>query len=245
MSKKIEKDVLVKPNRLNQIDLDDRDMKLSQDISQQFNDFAVLLKMDKANHFRIKAVQSAAEIVKAVSLDEYLKQDRLKSIKGIGKELSEKIKEFHDTGKCAEIEALKVKHPTWNAPKFDWNKKIDHNETAKYYWCFDPVDTNGIYGPENWSEEDAKEYGRPNVFVITAKKIWDEEHRLDSLSDKEMSKDFKTLFKENNPKSESDCVYSWLGSVDEFRKIAESSPLFQENKEIGPENEYEDYEEED
>lgn len=245
MSKKVLKDELAKPNRLTRVELDEVDMKLSHDISQLFKDFAVLLKMDKANHFRVKAVQNASEIVKTVSLDEYLKDNRLKAIKGVGKELSEKIVEFHTTGICAEIEQLKSKHPTWNAPKFDWSKKIDHSATAKYYWCFDAVDTEEIYGPENWSEEDAREYGRPNVFVIIPRTKWDEQRLWDdgSAQHKQLFVDLKTLFGKGKPEEETECIFSWHGTVEDFRKIMATSPLFHENEEIAPDNEDQDYDE--
>ncbi len=88
---------------------------LEQKVSDYLNKWAVKLKEAKRSHFRVSAVKKAAEIVKTIKLEDLIKSNKLKSIKGIGKDIEKVILEIYNTGFCIEIDdEIKVK------PIFYW-----------------------------------------------------------------------------------------------------------------------------
>jgi len=82
-------------------------------ISQIFRDIAKILEIKGENPFRIRAYEKAAQNIEGLTDDitVYIKEDRLTDIPGIGKDLSEKIKEFISTGRIKAYEALKKTVP--------------------------------------------------------------------------------------------------------------------------------------
>jgi len=81
--------------------------------AQIFKDIANILQIKGDNPFRIRAYQRAAQNIEGLSqhLEDFIKGDRLTEIPGIGKYLSDKIKEFNKTGKIKMFEDLKKSMP--------------------------------------------------------------------------------------------------------------------------------------
>ena len=79
------------------------------EISQIFRDIADILEIKGENVFRIRAYQRAAQSIDGLSEDveNLLKEGRLTSIPGVGKDLSDRIKEYINTGKIRIYEDLK------------------------------------------------------------------------------------------------------------------------------------------
>jgi len=82
-------------------------------LSAIFRNIASILKIKDGNVFRIRAYEKAAESVEGFpnTLESLVKEDRLTEIPGIGKDLSDKIKEFYVTGKIQAYEDLKKTIP--------------------------------------------------------------------------------------------------------------------------------------
>ena len=78
-----------------------------------FKDIAMILQIKGDNPFRIRAYERAAQNIEGLAqdLEEFIKEDRLTEIPGIGKDLSEKIKEYVGTGKLRAFEELKKTIP--------------------------------------------------------------------------------------------------------------------------------------
>ncbi|MFA5388559.1 MAG: DNA polymerase/3'-5' exonuclease PolX [Candidatus Omnitrophota bacterium] len=85
--------------------------KLVADI---FREIAEILEIKGENHFRIRAYERAGLNIESLPEDvEVLaKEDRLKDIEGIGKDLEGKIKEIVSTGKLKYLEELKKDVPS-------------------------------------------------------------------------------------------------------------------------------------
>jgi DNA polymerase (family 10) len=85
----------------------------NQDISRIFRNIASILEINGENVFRIRAYQRAAQSIDGLSADveEYLRQDKLREIPGIGKELSGHIREYCLNGKIKLYEELKKSVP--------------------------------------------------------------------------------------------------------------------------------------
>jgi len=83
------------------------------EVSAIFRDIADILEIQGANVFRIHAYQRAAQNIEGLTedLENLIKEDRLKEIPGIGKDLSERIKEFAASGKIKIYEDLKKSIP--------------------------------------------------------------------------------------------------------------------------------------
>jgi len=83
------------------------------EIVQVFRDIAKILEIKGENVFRIRAYERAAQNIEGLSQDieGFIKEDRLTEISGIGKDLSERIKEFVGTGKIKIYEDLKKSIP--------------------------------------------------------------------------------------------------------------------------------------
>jgi len=86
---------------------------INNEIGTIFREVADILEIKGANPFRIRAYQRAAQNIEGLSgdLEAYIKEDRLSDIPGIGKDLSEKIKEFYHTGKIKFYQDLKKSLP--------------------------------------------------------------------------------------------------------------------------------------
>ena len=73
-------------------------------ISRIFRDIAMMLEIKGENPFRIRAYERAAQNIESLTsgLEDFIKNDTLSDIPGIGKDLADKIKEFAKTGKVSE-----------------------------------------------------------------------------------------------------------------------------------------------
>jgi len=83
------------------------------EVTRIFRDIANILEIKGANRFRIHAYQRAAQNIETLSQDieDFISQDRLQEIPGIGKDLSERIKEFAKSGKIKLFQDLKKSIP--------------------------------------------------------------------------------------------------------------------------------------
>ena len=81
--------------------------------AQIFKDIANILQIKGDNPFKIRAYQRAAQNIESLTegLEAFIKDDRLTDIPGIGKDISNKIKEFQETGKIKMFEDLKKSMP--------------------------------------------------------------------------------------------------------------------------------------
>lgn len=83
-------------------------------IAEIFRDIAQMLEIKGENFFRIRAYEKAAENVESLpeeTIEAFAKEDKLKDIPDIGKDLEEKIKEIVSTGKLKYLEELKKDIP--------------------------------------------------------------------------------------------------------------------------------------
>ena len=83
------------------------------EISTIFRDIAKILEIKGDNPFRIRAYERAAQNIEGLTedIEGYIKEDRLTEIPGIGKDISEKIKEIVKTGKLKALADLKKTIP--------------------------------------------------------------------------------------------------------------------------------------
>ncbi len=86
---------------------------LALKVSEIFNNIAQILELNNDNPFRIRAYLKAASAVEPLgpSLEGLIKEDRLETIPGVGKDLSEKIKEIANSGKLKFYEDLRKTIP--------------------------------------------------------------------------------------------------------------------------------------
>jgi DNA polymerase (family 10) len=82
-------------------------------IAEVFEEIASLLELKGENPFRVRAYLNAARTVSTLQQDlaALIREDKLTTIKGIGKDLAAKIAELHATGKLAAHEELKASLP--------------------------------------------------------------------------------------------------------------------------------------
>ncbi len=82
-------------------------------IAEIFREIARMLEIKGENFFRVRAYEKAAENVESLpdDIEAFAKEDKLKDIPGIGKDLEEKIKEIISTGKLKYLEELKKDIP--------------------------------------------------------------------------------------------------------------------------------------
>jgi DNA polymerase (family 10) len=85
----------------------------NQQISRIFSDIAQILEIKGENVFRVRAYERASQNIGSLTEDigNLIKEDRLTEIPGIGKDLSERIKEYAQTGKIKIYEQLKRSVP--------------------------------------------------------------------------------------------------------------------------------------
>jgi len=83
------------------------------EIARIFRDIANILEIKGGNVFRIRAYERAAQNIESLSQDieDFVKEERLLEISGIGRDLSERIREFIKTGKIKIYEDLKSSIP--------------------------------------------------------------------------------------------------------------------------------------
>ena len=83
------------------------------EIVKIFREIANILEIKGGNVFRIRAYERAAQNIEGLTqdLDDFIKEDRLTDIPGIGSDLSKRIKEFAVTGKIKVYEEVKKSIP--------------------------------------------------------------------------------------------------------------------------------------
>jgi DNA polymerase (family 10) len=83
------------------------------EVSQIFRDFANILEIKGDNPFRIRAYQRAAQNIEGLTedIEDFVREDKLREIPGIGQDLDYKIKEFINTGRIESYEKLKKTLP--------------------------------------------------------------------------------------------------------------------------------------
>ncbi|HUJ12089.1 MAG TPA: DNA polymerase/3'-5' exonuclease PolX [Verrucomicrobiae bacterium] len=83
------------------------------EIAEMFEEIADLLELKNENPFRVRAYRNAARALDALTedLQKLIQEERLTEIKGIGKDLAQKITEFATTGQCKAYEELKSSLP--------------------------------------------------------------------------------------------------------------------------------------
>ena len=82
-------------------------------IAEIFRDIAQILEIKGENHFRIRAYERAGQSIDSFPDDIELlaKEDKLKDIPGIGKDLEEKMREIISTGRLKYLDELKKEIP--------------------------------------------------------------------------------------------------------------------------------------
>lgn len=83
------------------------------DIAGVFEEIAVLLELRGDNPFKVRAYQNAARTIETLEEDigTLVTEARLTAVKGIGKDLAERITELHTTGKLVMLEELRASIP--------------------------------------------------------------------------------------------------------------------------------------
>ncbi|SEK85484.1 DNA polymerase/3'-5' exonuclease PolX [Nitrosovibrio tenuis] len=84
------------------------------DIAAVFEEIADLLEIEGANPFRIRAYRNAARTIGQLATEAYVlleKHEDLTTLPGIGRDLSDKIKEIISTNRCGLLERLRTEFP--------------------------------------------------------------------------------------------------------------------------------------
>ncbi len=83
------------------------------EIAEIFKEIAQILEIKGDNPFRIRAYEKAAQNIEGLTedIESLIKEEKLETIPGIGKDLAEKIKEIIKTGKLKQYEDLKKSIP--------------------------------------------------------------------------------------------------------------------------------------
>jgi DNA polymerase (family 10) len=83
------------------------------DLIEALEEMAVLLELDGANGFKVRAYQNAVRALPEHDdvLDELVADNRLTDIQGVGQGLAEKIAEFAKTGRIGELDELRKRIP--------------------------------------------------------------------------------------------------------------------------------------
>lgn len=83
------------------------------EVARGLSEIAALLSFDGAPKFKLKAYETAAEIVKTMGdeLGPLVEQDRLRELQGIGSALSRQIQELWNTGSSELLTRLRAEHP--------------------------------------------------------------------------------------------------------------------------------------
>ena len=85
----------------------------NQEIGKIFRQIASILEIKGENPFRIRAYERAARNIETMpeDIEDFIKDDKVKDIPGIGKDLEKKIKEIVSTGRLQYLEGLKKDIP--------------------------------------------------------------------------------------------------------------------------------------
>ena len=81
------------------------------EIADVLTEIGTLLELKGENPFKTRAYQSGARVLEAMEqseLDTLIREERLKTVKGIGDALAQKIGELHATGRLEFFEKLKA-----------------------------------------------------------------------------------------------------------------------------------------
>src|ERR1043165_6475793 len=81
------------------------------EIADVLNEIATLLELKGENPFKVRAYQTGARALEGVEESELarlIQDEELKSVKGMGDALAQKITELHTTGKLEFFEKLKA-----------------------------------------------------------------------------------------------------------------------------------------
>lgn len=86
---------------------------INTEVVNIFRNIANILEIKGGNVFRIRAYERAAQNIEALTepIENYIDEDRLTDIPGIGKDLADRIREFAKTGKIKAYEDLKKTIP--------------------------------------------------------------------------------------------------------------------------------------
>jgi DNA polymerase (family 10) len=85
----------------------------NSEIAAIFDDIAERLKAKKDNIFKIRAYQKVARAIESlpVSVEQLVREDRLKEIPGAGEAIKKKLTELINTGRLEYYEKLKSESP--------------------------------------------------------------------------------------------------------------------------------------
>jgi|TARA_B100002003_G_C13836825_1_gene410929 DNA polymerase (family 10) len=80
------------------------------DVARVLRDIAALLKVRRDNNFKIRAYERAARSIEGLteSLEQLVREDRVKEIPGVGEAINKKIIEMVSTGRLEYYEKLKA-----------------------------------------------------------------------------------------------------------------------------------------
>src|SRR3989338_2950421 len=83
------------------------------EISAIFREITKILEIKGDNPFRIRAYERAAQNIEGLTeeIEDFVENDRLTDIPGVGRDLANKIKEYVSTGRIKAYEDLKKKIP--------------------------------------------------------------------------------------------------------------------------------------
>ncbi|MBV8957043.1 MAG: hypothetical protein JO179_23090, partial [Solirubrobacterales bacterium] len=78
------------------------------EIAERLEAFALLLELDEANPFTVRAYRRAAEAVRgaAMPIEDLVRSGRVRELRGIGAGIAARLRELVDTGEIAELAVL-------------------------------------------------------------------------------------------------------------------------------------------
>ncbi|MGC8574977.1 MAG: DNA polymerase/3'-5' exonuclease PolX [Caldisericum sp.] len=81
----------------------------NKEVAEKFYELAEVAELAGENPFKVKAYLEAARVIEnlTIPIEELAKENKLDEIKGVGKSIAEKIKEYLETGKITKLEELK------------------------------------------------------------------------------------------------------------------------------------------
>jgi DNA polymerase (family 10) len=81
----------------------------NKEVAEKFYELAEVAELAGENPFKVKAYLEAARVIENLTMpiEELAKENKLDDIKGVGKSIAEKIKEYLETGKITKLEELK------------------------------------------------------------------------------------------------------------------------------------------
>lgn len=84
------------------------------EVAAAFEEIAVLMELSGENPFKSRSYEAAARAIEALDgdLDAFVREKRLREIKGVGQAIEEKIEELVSTGKLEFLEKLRAHFPT-------------------------------------------------------------------------------------------------------------------------------------